>query len=266
MRNYIKSVGALAAASTLVAGSASAELEGEVHVGYANMYEFRFYDVGDSLFEAGVDLAYETGPVTLTAGAWYGAWDGNSLTGGTIAGYADSELDLYAGIGTDFGPVSVELGYIYYYFPGYSDNPFRFPSPTNTQEIYLSAGVDLFWGIGLGSTAFYDFDAFDGLYVDTSISKSFAFNECLSLDLAVGFGYADGHGLQGSSNPFSVGTKDGYQGMYASAQLPWEFRDGVVLTPYMKYTDADGGLSTGPNVFDNGQDFWIAGVKLAVAF
>ena len=255
MRNYIKTVGALAAASTLVAGSASAnELNGDVHVGYANMYEFRFYDVGDSLFEAGVDLSYEAGPVTLTGGAWYGAWDDRN---GAVFVAPDSELDLYAGIGTDFGPLSLELGYIYYAFPGFS--------AIDTQEVYFSAGVDLFWGIGLGSTAFYDFDLYDGLYVDTSLTKSFAFNECLNLDLAAGFGYADGHGLQVASFP-KFGTKDGYQGFYVSAQLPWEFRDGVILTPYVKYTDGDNGLQTGPNAFDAGQDFWIAGVKLGVAF
>jgi uncharacterized protein (TIGR02001 family) len=255
MRNYSKTIGALAAASTLVAGSASAELEGEVHVGYANMYEFRFYDVGDSLFEAGVDLAYDAGPVTLTGGAWYGGWDNRN---GAIFVAPDSELDLYAGIGTEFGPVSLELGYIYYAFPGFS--------AFDTQEVYLSAGVDLFWDVSLNSTAFWDFDLYDGLYVDTSISKSFQFNECLALDLAVGFGYADGHGLQIPSNVFSVGSKDGYQGYYVSAQLPWEFRDGVTLTPYVKYTDGDNGLATGPNFIDSGNDYFIAGVKLGVAF
>lgn len=255
MRNYSKTVGALAAASTLVAGYASAELEGEVHVGYSNMYEFRFYDVGDSLFEAGVDLAYEAGPVSLSAGAWYGGWDNRN---GAVAPAANSELDLYAGIGTDLGPVSLELGYIYYAFPDFS--------AVDTQEIYLSAGVDLFWGIGLGTTAFWDFDLYDGLYVDTSVTKSFELNECLDLDLAAGFGYADGHGLQVKGTGPGGRTADGYQGFYVSAQLPWEFRDGVTLTPYMKYTDGDGKLATGPNAFDDGQDFWIAGVKLGVAF
>ena len=42
MRNYSKTVGALAAASALVAGNAMAEVEGEVHVGYANMYGIPF--------------------------------------------------------------------------------------------------------------------------------------------------------------------------------------------------------------------------------
>jgi hypothetical protein len=257
MRNYSKTIGALAAASTLVAGSASAEIEGEVQVGYSNMYEFRFYDVGDSLFEAGVDVGYETGPVTLNAGAWYGGWDDRN---GAILAAPTSELDIYAGIGTQLGPVSLEAGYIYYAFPSFS--------ASDTQEWYVSAGVDMFWDVSLSSTLFYDFDLYDGVYVDTSISKSFAFNECLSLDLAAGFGYANGHGLQQPGNPLvsPTGTADGYQGFYISAQLPWEFRDGVVLSPYVKYTDGASKLATGPNGVDVGQEFWVAGLKLAVAF
>ncbi|MFC7336974.1 hypothetical protein ACFQY0_07275 [Haloferula chungangensis] len=265
MRNYSKTVGALAAASTLVAGYASAnEFDGDVHVGYSNMYEFRFFDYGDSLFEAGVDLAYEAGPMTLSAGAWYGSWDTPESIAfpaggpGFIAGTPSDELDLYAGVGTDFGPLSLELGYIYYCYPSFSG--------LDTQEVYFSAGVDLFWGMGLGSTAFWDFDQNDGLYVDTAVTKSFEFNECLNLDLAAGFGYADGQGAQRKAvGTGSFGTLDGFQGWYVSAQLPWEFRDGVTLTPYVKYTDADEDLAS--DIYGNGgQEYIIAGVKLGVAF
>ncbi|MGB6222443.1 TorF family putative porin [Haloferula sp.] len=256
MRNYSKTIGALAAASTLVVGSATAnELDGEVNVGYANMYEFRFVDFGNDLFSAGFDLSYETGPVTLSGGAWYGSW---ARTPG-LAGIntANQELDLYAGIGTDLGPVNLEVGYIAYLFPSFSGS--------NTQELYLAAGADLGWGIGLSSTAFWDFDLLNGLYVDTALTKSFQFNDCLSLDLAVGFGYADGLASQVAAAP-RVGTVDSINGYYVSAQLPWEFRSGVTLTPYVKYTDGNSDLVTGPNPGDVGQDFFIAGVKLAVAF
>ncbi|MEP4076417.1 hypothetical protein [Haloferula sp.] len=263
MRNYIKTVGALAAASTLVAGSASAELEGEVHVGYANMYEFRFYDVGDDLVEAGFDLAYDTGAVTFSGGLWYGSWEAPTAIAfpaggpGFVTRAPSSELDIYAGIGGELGPVSLELGYIYYMFPSYSS--------LNTQEVYLSAGIEMFWGIGLNSTAFWDFDLYEGLYVDTSISKSFQFNECVSLDLALGFGYSDDHGLQVASAP-SIGDVNGINGWYFSAQLPWEFRSGVTLTPYLKFTDGDSSMQTGSSIADIGEDYVIAGLKLGATF
>ncbi|MEM1083754.1 MAG: TorF family putative porin [Verrucomicrobiota bacterium] len=256
MRNYSKTVGALAAASTLVAGTAMAEIEGEIHVGYHNMYEFRFVDLGSDLVEAGVDIAYDAGPVSLSAGAWYASVNDNK------AGRAFNfeELDLYAAVGTSLGPVDLEFGYIFYHFLD--------AAGSDTQEIYVSASTELFWGIGIGSTLYYDFDANNGLYVDTSISKSFELNDCLALDLAAGFGYADGHGLQGAfGNPNPGATHDGYQGFYVSAALPWEFREGVTLTPYVKYADAASGLAsdftTGTS---NGKDMIVAGAALAVAW
>ncbi len=73
MRKHTKYVGAMAAASALVAGYASAgtpepvmqsaptsvesAFSGEVHVGYSTQYEFRFVDLGSDLIEAGVDLS-----------------------------------------------------------------------------------------------------------------------------------------------------------------------------------------------------------------
>lgn len=268
MRKYTKTVGAVAAASALVAGYASAEIEGEVHVGYANSYEFRFVDVGSDLVEAGVDLSYEISEgFGVSAGAWYGTWDTSNLNQG-VANFLggppvnQDELDLYAAVSKDLGPVSLELGYIYYYFPD---------GGGNTQEVYLAASVDLWWGLTAGSTYYYDFDANNGWYWNNEIGKSFVFNDCLSLDLAAGFAYSDGHDLQASNRFGSNGTKDGFQGWYIKAELPWEFRDGVTLAPYLKYTDADDDLVTDASLTRGtgalgGTDQVIAGVKLAVSF
>lgn len=261
MRNYSKTVGALAAASTLVAGYASAELEGEVHVGYANMYEFRFVDLGNDLVESGVDLAYSMGDLGFSAGAWYATWDttnANQAISTALGGppINNDELDLYGGISYAVGDVTLELGYIYYYFPDLS---------ADTQEVYLSASYDLPFGISLGSTFYYDFDANDGWYWDTNLGYTVEFNDCLSLELGAGVGIADGQNLQISSRPGSVGTADGYQGFYVTAALPWEFREGVTLTPYVKYTNGDKGLVT--DLYSSaGQDYIVGGVSLAVGF
>ncbi len=59
MQNYCKLIGALAAASALAAGTASAEVEYEIHGGYSSMYLFRGLNLGDDLVEAGVDVAGE---------------------------------------------------------------------------------------------------------------------------------------------------------------------------------------------------------------
>ena len=49
MQNYCKTIGALAAASALVAGNAQAEVEYEIHTGYSSMYLFRGLDLGEIL-------------------------------------------------------------------------------------------------------------------------------------------------------------------------------------------------------------------------
>jgi hypothetical protein len=249
MRNYTKLVGALAAASALVAGHASAEIEGEVHVGYASMYEFRFVDFGDNLVEAGVDLSASYWGLDFTAGAWYGSV--------TDSNYDFNELDLYAGVSKKLGPVTVEGGFIYY---NYQDVA---PGVQNTEEVYIGAKTEIYWGINFGARLYWDVDANSGFYFQPELTKSFSFIEnCLSLDVATGIGYADGLGSQLSSH--GTGTKDGYQGFYVSAALPWKFRDNVTLTPYVRLTDADNKLVTGFS--DAGQNFLIGGVKVAVSF
>lgn len=257
MRKYSKTIGALAAASTLVAGTAMAEIEGEVSVSYTNMYEFRFVDLGNDLVTAAVDVATEAGPFGLSAGAWYASWD----TPNNNAGANSDELDLYAAASYAIGDLSLELGYIYYYFPDTGGD-------FDTQEVYLGVSYDLSFGLSLASTLYYDFDQNDGLYVDSNIGYSWEINECLALELGAGFGYADGHGLQLPSTPLvgsRTGTKDGFQGWYATAALPWEFREGVTLTPYLKYTDGDSDLAT--DLYGNGgQEYVVAGVSLAVGF
>jgi uncharacterized protein (TIGR02001 family) len=259
MRKYTKTVGALAAASALVAGYASAgDLEGfsgEVHVGYHTNYDFRFVDLGSDLVEAGVDVSYALNQDwSLKAGAWYGSVNDSQ----TIAGNFN-ELDLYAAAATSLGPVDLELGYIFYTYPDT-------PGSSDTQEVYLSAFTDVVWGITAGATYFYDFDSNNGWYLQPEIRKSFELNECLKLNLSAGVGIADGLNYQVDANPLSVGSHDGFQGWFFKAELPWEFRDGVTLAPYVKYTDADSDLAGDINSLEGGQEHIIAGVKLAVGF
>jgi hypothetical protein len=277
MRKHTKYVGALAAASALVAGYASAgstapiqsapatvtsgsDLTGEVHVGYSSLYEFRFVDLGSDLIEAGIDLSYDLNEnFGLSAGAWYGSVNDSQTFGNSF-----NELDLYAAASTNLGPVSLELGYIYYFF---SDTP----GTVDTQEVYLSAGMDLFWGVNASATAYYDFDSNNGWYLQPELSKSFEFTDCIGLNLSAGVGIADGHGLQISDTLGSVGTADGFQGWFVKAELPWQFRENMTLAPYVKYVDADSDLvSDTPLVGGTGtlggREHLIGGVKLTVGF
>lgn len=261
MRNYSKIVGALAAASALVAGNAMAEIEGEVHVGYSNMYEFRFVNQGTDLVDTGIDLAYKTGNWTFNAGAWYGSFDApNSLGGGVLRNNYD-ELDLYTGARYSWDRFSLEGGYIYYYYPD---------GGGKTQEVYLGGSADLWWGFGLDSTYYYDFDWGSGWYWDNKLTYSWEINACVNLDLALGAAWSNGLRGQRSSNPWTIAnpgaTNNGTQGWYVSARLPWTVRENLTITPYIKYTDGASGLKTGPNLLDNSGAFLIGGFQVAVSF
>jgi len=165
--------------------------------------------------------------------------------------------------------VDVEVGYIYYNFQ--NDTNWALLPPVisgqfdDTQEVYAQVGVDLPWEMRFATTYFYDFDTASGWYWDFKVTKSFEFTDCLSLDLAVGTAMADGHGLQRSWKSLA-GTKDGYQGWYAGAALPWKVLDTVTLTPYVKYTDADSDLITSPLSRSSGKAMVLGGVSLSVSF
>lgn len=257
MRKHTKIVGALAAASALVAGYASAEIEGEVHVGYASEYEFRFVDLGSDLVEAGADISYDWSDIGLnvSAGAWYGSVNDQQ----TIAGDFN-ELDLYTAVSKEFGPVTLELGYIYYYYPDT-------PGTSDTQEVYLSASYTLPWELELSATYYYDFDSNNGWYFQPELAKTFKFNDCLGLKLSTGLGVADGMQSQARSGRINPGSSaDGFQGWFVKAELPWEFRDNVTIAPYLKYADADSNLAGDINSLEGGQEHFIGGVKLTVGF
>ena len=267
MRKHTKTVGALAAASALLAGYASAEIEGEVHVGYSSIYEFRFVDLGSDLIEAGADISYDWSDLGLnvSAGAWYGSVNDSQTAFVTPAGALVNnnnfnELDLYTAVSKELGPVTLELGYIYYYFPDT-------PGTADTQEVYLSASYSLPWDLVLSATYYYDFDSGNGWYLQPELSKSFKFNDCLALNLSTGVGVADGLQAQAQAGRLNPGSSnDGFQGWFVKAELPWEFRENVTIAPYLKYTDADSDLAGDINNLQGGQEHLIGGVKLTVGF
>ena len=283
MKNHTKTVGALAAAAAMVSGYAMAGepapppppiepepcndwFEGEIHVGYNSMYEFRFVDLGQDMIEAGADVAFDLGGgFGISAGAWYASTN-DSQTAFSVGD--NNELDLYAGLSWGLDWVDLEVGYIFYHFMDVSG--------FDTQEIYASVGFELPWEIGLGLTWLYDIQKYNGSYVDAQITKSFEFTDCLGLELTAGVAWAKDQGLQVNgpkslyySNivnaPYLV-AKDGYQGWYASAALPWEVVENFTITPYVKYTNADGDLVTDLKGTSLGKDYLLGGVMLSVAF
>ena len=124
---------------------AGEDLGAEVSVGYDTDYIFRGANLGQDLLWSDVNVSTSLSDgLGLNIGAWY--------ANPTDAG--DDELDVYAGVSTDLGGMSLDVGTTYYYFPGATGD--------NTLEI----------GAALG-TSVGAFDVSAGLYHDIDTDNTY---------------------------------------------------------------------------------------------
>jgi uncharacterized protein (TIGR02001 family) len=228
-------------AAFALAAPAYAALETEIHAGYHTIYEFRGVDLGDDLYEAGIDLSYELiEGLELSGGVWYADND------------AGDELDLYVGLTKSIGPVDLSVGYIYYNIPE--------GSAWDTDEFYLGLSHELACGIGLALTYYEDVDEIDAGYLEFEVTKSIELSECLALDIAAGAAWSFDY------NADVDGTSlDDFNHWHVSLALPWELKEDVTLSPYVKYVDATSSLDNdfGATASD---DLFFGGVVLSIDF
>ena len=240
MQNYCKTIGALVAASALVAGNASAEIEYEIHTGYTSQYVFRGLDLGDNLVEFGLDMATEYNGVGLS----YGLWAANVNNAGT-GNPSDNEVDFYTEASYDFGYVTGAIGYIYYW------NVANFGSDAG--EVYFSVSKELY-GIDTSFTYFWDVHAATPAqnegYSEFYFGKSFELSPCLTLNsgLTIGFLW---EGTDVSHVQWKVG-------------LDWAATETATISPFIAYS-WDGSAEAG-SPWINADDEFFAGSMLSVSF
>jgi uncharacterized protein (TIGR02001 family) len=241
MQNYCKTIGALAAASALVAGNASAEVEYELHTGYTNQYLFRGVDLGDNLVEVGADVATKWNGVGLSAGAWQASYDSTGLFGTTKS---TTELDLYAEASYDLGFATGAVGYIKYIN---KDDAFL-GTIDDAQEVYFSLSRDL--GFAQASlTYFWDIETDNNGYSELALSKDIELTKCLSLGLSSALGYAVEEGA--------------FANWTTKVALNWSFAENAKLSPFVMLAiggDVDSGYKS-----DNQNEF-VGGSMLSVSF
>ncbi len=209
MQNYCKTIGALAAASALVAGNAQAEVEYEIHAGYSSMYLFRGLDFGDDLIETGVNVATEWNGLGLSAGAWYANYEA----------FNDdfTELDLYAEVSKDLGFVTAAVGYIWYI----NDNSSF--QVDDAQEVYFSLSRD--FGFAEASlTYFWDIETDNDGYSELALSRGFELNSCLTLSVGTNVGY--------------LVEKHDFTAWTTKVALDWGFTETAKLSPFVAYSVA----------------------------
>ena len=241
MQNYCKTIGALAAASALVAGNASAEIEYEIHTGYTSEYIFRGIDRGDDLFEVGVDAATEYNGIGVSAGVWSGFFDAPA------AGQINNETDFYGEVSYDFGWATLATGYIYYWNMGGTNGG------VDDQEIYFSASRDL--GFAEASiTYFWDLaengGGNDG-YTELALGRSFELNPCLTLNVGTNLGWC----LESGADHLTAWT--------SKASLDWGFVENAKLSPFIALSIA---LGEGMGYWAQTDNEFVAGSMLSVSF
>lgn len=113
-----------------------------VNFGVTSDYVFRGYSqsAGDPAAQGGVDVTYKL----FYAGIWASGIDFGAGAG------TSAEVDLYAGIKPTYGPVTFDLGVIYYLYPGANDAGAELDYVEF--KIGASTTVDKF---SFGGTAFY---------------------------------------------------------------------------------------------------------------
>jgi hypothetical protein len=261
MRNYSKTIGALAAASTLVAGFAMAGsegstsvaaqtgLQGELHAGVSSLYIWRGTQIGDGrLVEAGLDLKGEVAGLNLSGGAWYGSLTGDRARQSGWNTY--DELDLYAQVSKDLGFATVSVGHISYIYPNQKGRN------DNVDEAYVGLSREIFPGITASLTDYYGYDAryFDGTqenYLQFGLAKTVKFTDCLSLDLGSSLGYV---ATEGTLNDVGV-----------TATLNYQFAKNARLSPYIGETVGLADKNRQYIGYEKTSQFY-GGVKLAVSF
>ncbi len=229
--------------SLFAASQSFAEVEGEVALDYATKYEFRGVDYGDDLFDATLGLSNEfDNGVTLSGGAWFAQTDATGDTG--------NEVDLFAEVSKEFGAVTLAGGYVWYSYPG--------ASSSNYHELYASAATTQ---LGLDWELLYAYvidsagDNDGGGYLEATVGKSFAVNECVSIDTVAGAAWSFNYNAQIDGTQY-----DGFNHWFIGVSAPWEVRETVTITPYVKYVDADTDIS------DAAEEQFLGGVSLAVSF
>jgi uncharacterized protein (TIGR02001 family) len=127
----LKLVVPLALAATVLSGAAAAQTASSPVTGnmtIASEYRFRGIDqtAGKPAIQGGVDYSH-------ASGVYLGNWNSNVSQGAGFPG-GSIEMDFYGGWKKAFGDFGLDLGAIYYYYPGSESASLSNPNSTQTNS------------------------------------------------------------------------------------------------------------------------------------
>ena len=208
------------------------DLGAEVSVGYDTDYIFRGANLGQDLLWSDVNVSTSLSDgLGLNIGAWY--------ANPTDAG--DDELDIYAGVSTDLGGMSLDLGTTYYYYPG--------ATGSNTLEFGAALGTSV-GAFDLSLGVYHDIDT-ENTYVELGAGTSFDLTDNISLDLGATIG--------NNQDEVVGGQADGLTAVTITVGAPIGLTDNASLTPYL-------GINAGLDDNQDAGDEIFSGISLSVGF
>ncbi|MBN77743.1 MAG: hypothetical protein CMO36_05965 [Verrucomicrobiaceae bacterium] len=212
--------------------AAGEDLGAEISVGYDTDYIFRGANLGQDLLWSDVNVSTSLSDgLGLNIGAWY--------ANPTDAG--DDELDIYAGVSTDLGGMSLDLGTTYYYYPG--------ATGSNTLEFGAALGTSVgAFDVSLG--VYHDIDT-ENTYVELGAGTSFDLTDNISLDLGASIG--------NNQDEVVGGQADGLTAVTITVGAPIGLTDNASLTPYL-------GINAGLDDNQDAGDEIFSGISLSVGF
>jgi uncharacterized protein (TIGR02001 family) len=187
----------------------------------ASAYVFRGGTLNDGLVaqpgvEIGVPLAEGTGAFAF--GVW-GNFDIDDYDG-TLKGDQFSEIDIYANYTAPIEMLDLVLGYTEYTYPmgGQADREVMLE--LGLGDVLTAPTVDFYFGL--------DGAVESSVYIEGSISHSFAVAKGTSIDLGATAAFADIDGGESGFANYTVSAKLAYQAFYASVTYIGQGDDDVL--------------------------------------
>lgn len=222
MRTKIASVAFILGAAAATSATAE-EISVDTTIGFESRYVFRGVEYAETSFQPAITLNYSN--------FYVGAW--TNLPIGDDDNLASSELDLFAGYGTDIAKgVSLDVGVTFYTYPdnasGFLDL-YKEDKPgqpgTNTVEPYVGLSFDA--PLSPSLYLYRDF-MLDTFTLQGAVSHSFPMTEKTSFDVGGTLGYV-----------FDDDTGGDYLYGTATAGLSYAFTDKASFSLGARYGGSD---------------------------
>jgi uncharacterized protein (TIGR02001 family) len=162
------------------------------NVTLASSYRFRGIDqtFGKPALQGGFDYSH-------SSGVYLGNWNSNISSGAGYPG-GNLEMDFYGGWKGAFGDFGVDVGALYYYYPGSSSNPFLNGSNNRDPGATVSGNVDNLELYVAGSWKFL------------TLKYSYAINEYFKLPKSEGTSYLELNGAYDLGDGWGVNGHVGH--------------------------------------------------------